>query len=342
MRKNFIIDITYFSIIFALVFLSIKYILPIIYPVILGFFIIVILNPIAVFFTKSLNISKKKLLFLCTIFFYIAFISAFIIIFSNIFFEIKNLSSKIPNFTSLTHYFLNIKNIISAFFQNHGVPSNILYFLDVILEHTSTILAEISLFFAKIISDIVKSLPIIFINFILTILSSFLAVFEYDFLCNLCKKQHFPIIQDIKNCISDTFYTFFTSYAVILSVTFLELAIGFFIAGVDNFIKLAFIIALFDIIPAIGTGFFLIPWIIFEFLSKNTAKSLILLILYLFCLIMRNILEPKLLSDKNGINPILTIICIILGAKFFGVIGAIIAPFSLIVVKKLKILGYFS
>ena len=45
-----------------------------------------------------------------------------------------------------------------------------------------------------------------------------------------------------------------------MTITFVELSIGLTLIGVENSLVIAFLIAVFDILPVLGTGGIMIPW----------------------------------------------------------------------------------
>ena len=57
-----------------------------------------------------------------------------------------------------------------------------------------------------------------------------------------------------------TLFVCIRSYALIMSITFLELCLGLGVIGIDHFILVALGIAIFDILPVLGTGGIMIPW----------------------------------------------------------------------------------
>lgn len=330
MKKNFIINCLYYILIIFLIVLFVIYVLPVIFPIILGLFIPCLLQPIARFITKHTKLNYKASIFLVISIFYIFLFTNFAIISYNIIYDIKSFSLKIPK----------------IYFETISSPNKFIDVINFLLEslslQTKEILTEFSLMTAKFISNIAKSLPSIVLNSLLTILSSFLFFFEYDFLHSLFKTPKLRFLIDLKNCILSTFYSLSKSYLTILMVTFSILSICFFIIKIPNCVGLSLLIAFFDILPGIGIGVFLIPWLIFEFIVGNSLKALNLLIIYILCVVVRNIIEPKLLADKIGISPLFTIICMIVCAKVFGIFGAISAPFIIIIIKNFYYLGYFK
>ena len=117
--------------------------------------------------------------------------------------------------------------------------------------------------------------------------------------------------------------------------TFLLLLIGFFILNVEYALLLAFLISLVDAIPILGTGTILIPWAVISLISKKSALGWGLLSLYGVCALTRQIAEPKIIGNKLGIHPLISIISIYVGVQLFGLWGLIIGPISAVLLKNL-------
>ena len=101
-----------------------------------------------------------------------------------------------------------------------------------------------------------------------------------------------------------------------------------------NAFIIAVIIALVDILPVLGTGIILVPWAIYCIISGAPALAVGLSILYVITLVIRNFLEPKIVSQQIGINPLFTLISMFAGLKLFGGVGLVLFPLILIVTVK--------
>ncbi|MGB4659575.1 MAG: AI-2E family transporter, partial [Mobilitalea sp.] len=124
-------------------------------------------------------------------------------------------------------------------------------------------------------------------------------------------------------------------YFILMCVTFLELSLGLLLLKVKGSILLAALIAILDILPLIGTGGVVIPWIIISFINGNSSLALGLLVLYLIITIVRNILEPKIVGAQIGLHPLIMLISMFIGAKIFGFSGMIALPVGVVVLKHL-------
>lgn len=84
-----------------------------------------------------------------------------------------------------------------------------------------------------------------------------------------------------------------------------------------------------------GSGTVIIPWAVVCFINKDATLGSCLLGLYIFTLLVKQFIEPKIVSSNIGIHPIYTLISMYTGFKFFGILGLLIGPIILIVLKNI-------
>ena len=113
--------------------------------------------------------------------------------------------------------------------------------------------------------------------------------------------------------------------------------IGFKLFGlnIEYPLFMAIGIGFVDALPILGSGTVMIPWAVIEALKGDYILGVSILILFSIMGIVRNMLEPKLVSKKIGIHPVFTLISMFTGYKFWGLIGLIIGPVLLIVIKEI-------
>lgn len=188
----------------------------------------------------------------------------------------------------------------------------------------------VSKFAISSVTTLVSSTPKILISMILSIISSFFFSVDYEeivsSMLNILPDKVAELILDFKRNFTELISKFFRAYGKLLSLTFVELLIGFLILRVKTPFRLAFLIALVDILPILGTGTVLWPWALYEFALGSSTLSLGLILLYIFIVSVRYYLEPKVIGNEIGLHPLTTLISIYLGLKFIGFWGIFIAP----------------
>lgn len=79
----------------------------------------------------------------------------------------------------------------------------------------------------------------------------------------------------------------------------------------------------------------MIPWAIISAVNGDLKLAIALLTLYLIIIVVRQLLEPKIVSRHLGIHPIFTLIAMYTGFKLSGLIGLFIGPVILIILQNI-------
>lgn len=119
------------------------------------------------------------------------------------------------------------------------------------------------------------------------------------------------------------------------------LAVGFTIMGQSYGSLLAVLLGILDFIPILGAGTVMVPWMVVDLILGDWKKALYLLILWGIITLFRRFLEPKIVGDQTGLHPLLSLLAIYVGMKTAGVLGMILFPVVLIMVRNLWKAGMF-
>ena len=109
-------------------------------------------------------------------------------------------------------------------------------------------------------------------------------------------------------------------------VTWGVLTAGFLLLRVRHAPLWALGAALVDAFPILGTGAVLVPWSLVSFLQGDTGRAFGLLALYAAAAIGRTLLEPKLVGQHLGLDPLLTLLALYGGYRLWGLPGMLLAP----------------
>lgn len=118
-------------------------------------------------------------------------------------------------------------------------------------------------------------------------------------------------------------------------ITFTVAAAGLLLLQIPYAFLWAAAIALVDAFPILGTGAVLVPWSLVSFLQGDTVLAFGLLGLYSAAAITRTVLEPRLVGKQLGLDPLVTLIALYTGFKLFGLAGMIFAPMLAVTVTQL-------
>lgn len=207
------------------------------------------------------------------------------------------------------------------------------YLWDQLMQSLRSLVSGLSLSSMEVISDFASSLPMLFIRLVLMVISTFFIAMDYEALCAFCMRQLNEkaqnVVMQIKQYVVGTLFVCIRSYALIMSITFVELSVGLTLIGIRKSVFIAFCIAVFDILPVLGTGGIMIPWALISAILGDYPGAAKLAVLYVFITIVRNIIEPKIVGGQIGLHPVVTLVSMFAGVQLFGVVGLFGFPIGL-------------
>lgn len=193
------------------------------------------------------------------------------------------------------------------------------------------------------IYNVARNVPSAILGIVIGIIAWILFAKDYRYVVNFIQLQ-LPeskknLLVEIKQVFSNTILKMVKAYLLIMFITFCELSIGFTILSIAGIMNNSYIylialgICIFDILPVAGSGGILIPWAIVSLVMGNTAQAIGLLIIYVIITVIRQYIEPKIVGDTLGVNPLITLAGLYFGLKLFGVLGMFIVPILIMTVK---------
>jgi len=101
--------------------------------------------------------------------------------------------------------------------------------------------------------------------------------------------------------------------------------IGLTLLGIDYALPLAIFAGFLEIIPSFGPFISAIPAVLVGLLISPLMALAVIALYFLIQQVENNFIVPQLMAKECGLNPLVTIIALIVGFKLGGVIGAILA-----------------
>lgn len=327
-KKNFIINWIYYilimCIVLAITYIVVKWLLPIVFSLL----VVMVLQPIISHIQVMCKIKNKFFRIVITIVVYCLIISSVLYMLFLGIIQLYFLLNNLPEYISYV-YSLVIKSDMFSFLNQY---------VDVFYNSINTIVNNCTTSFIDFLISCLTRLPSIMFDILFVIISSLFFIIDYEMLkkaiLKVCYKRQEHIISVI-GCVKETLSTLFKAYFIIFIITFVELLVGFYIINIDDALMVAFAIATFDFFPILGVDMIFIPWIIISAITNQISQSLGLLTVYGIIVITKNIVEPKLLSAQLGLHPLVTLLGMFVGVKIMGVIGMVIMPIALMIIKKI-------
>lgn len=334
------LHVIYIVFILGLVYIAIKYVLPLLMPFVIGLIIAVLFRKIIDYFEKKTRIKRSFVSIIILIIFYGILVLIISIIGAKVFTFLKDLFSQLPD---LYRYTIEpaldkaANNIIDQF------PDIRPYVEEFILNISDTLFSFVKNASATVIGTITGlagKVPSILIKLIFTIVSSFFFTIDYykisEFLMRQFNGERREMVLKLKDKGLGTIAKFIRAYTAIISITFAELSIGFWILGIPNPFLFGSMIAFIDILPILGTGAILLPWAIIALILGNTKIGIGMFILYIIITSVRQAVEPKIVGQQIGLHPIMTLVLMYVGVQLMGVLGLLLLPVIATIIKTLN------
>lgn len=125
------------------------------------------------------------------------------------------------------------------------------------------------------------------------------------------------------------------SQLIILIIITAICVIGLYLSGNEYALLTGCSIGICDALPFLGTGTVFVPWALFEMIQGKYMLAAIYAVMYTICSLMREVLEPKLLGNKLGMNPLTVIVSMYVGLGIYGLWGFALGPLSYILIKEI-------
>lgn len=330
-KKSFIVNVLFYLVIIGMIAVGCKYVLPYLVPFLIGFCIAFILRKPIKFVHEKIHLKySASAVFFVTLFYLIVgglitLLGFGLVSWCQSFFEeLPGLYESYAKelITTLTK---KVEAIIMQVNQNKELIEQLKSLEGQLLSAVGTVVSKISTILVGGVSNFATGIPGFFIKLVLMIISTFFIAIDYEVIMNFFHKQigdkAAGLIKEIKEYLFGTVFVCIKSYAIIMGITFIELAILLTVIGVKNSILIAFCIAIFDILPVFGTGGIMIPWGVITLIMGDIKMGVLLLVVYLIVTVIRNIIEPRIVGGELGLHPLVTLVSMFVGVNLAGVIG---------------------
>ena len=121
-------------------------------------------------------------------------------------------------------------------------------------------------------------------------------------------------------------FAWLKAQAKLMGITFAILLAGFLLLGIPYGILWAALVAVVDAVPILGTGTILLPWALVCLLQGKQLLAIGLLVIYGCTFVTRTALEPKLIGRSLNLDPLLTLVFLYVGFRFWGFLGLVFTP----------------
>ena len=238
-----------------------------------------------------------------------------------------------------------VQNLISSIdFESLKIPDNI---MSTIQKSSFDFLGNLTSWTKSALTsaiDFLTSIPTIGVYTVVTLLALYFICVDKVYMIDQLE-HHMPetwvkkIGVHIKE-LTKSLGGYLKAEVTLVFISFVICLIGLYIfhfAGlnIQYPLLMALIIGFVDLLPIFGSGTFMIPWAIISACTGDFRLAIWIIVLWIIMSVVRQFIEPRMVSGKIGIHPIFTLIAMYTGFKFIGVIGMFIGPIILIILKNI-------
>lgn len=336
---------------------SLGLILLLVGPKILGFFLpfvvayvlSLIANPIVKFMEKRIKIARKHGSAILIVVVVALIFGLLYLMISLLFQEIASLITDLPNIAKqITE---SLEGISTKFVRIYeALPYSVKNFLDNFNTSAQGSLDKLisGIDISKIMNAgvVVKSFADTVFKVIITILATYFFIADRENLVAAANKVLPESTRNFYRIISDNFKTavggYFKAQFKIMVILMVVMYLTFEVLGISYAFILALVIAVIDFLPVLGTGLVFWPWAIISFLNENYVEAIVILVLYLACQVIKQVLQPKMVGDSIGISPFYTLVFMFIGYKLYNIVGMIFGiPIGMVLISLYRI-GMFE
>lgn len=218
-------------------------------------------------------------------------------------------------------------------------------FMNIVNNSSQDFLSTVSTWIRNTLNSLLQtitSLPKVFIYIGVTIVATYFICTDKLYILDQIE-HHLPrtwvkrLMMHLREVVS-SLGCYLKAEAILVLISFVITIVGLFIMrfmglNVRYPLLAGIAIGFVDALPILGSGTVLIPWAVISATDGDINLAISLLVLLAIISIVKQLIEPKVVSKQIGIHPIFTLIAMYTGYKVIGVMGLLLGPIILIILK---------
>lgn len=322
-----------FLFIFFAVWLSARYLLPLIFPFLLGAALALAAEPMVKFLCKRLHLPRSLAAGLgvgmafCMTALLVLLLCAFIVR------ELKILAGVLPDLEETTKSGISLlQNWLLGLtvYTPQSIQPLLQQNVSALFSGGTAILDKAIRYVLGLAGGLLSHIPDSALSLGTGIISAFMISARLPriqaWIKKILPREKLQSILTALKRVKTAVFGWLTAQCKLMGMTFLFLTVGFWILQIPHALLWALGVSAVDAFPVLGTGTILFPWALICFLQGNTARAIGLIGVYAVISVSRSVLEPKLVGKQLGLDPLVTLIALYAGYKIWGIGGMILAP----------------
>lgn len=156
---------------------------------------------------------------------------------------------------------------------------------------------------------------------------------DYDRIMNrMLDQEEYHVLLEVICGIIRYIATFVRAEGIIMISTACLSAAVLGLAGIRQGLIWGIVAGIMDVLPFVGTGIVLLPLGVVQLFQGYYGRAVVCGLLYIACIFLRELLEPRLIGRRIGVNPIAVLLSLYAGLRLFGVWGIVKGPLGFIII----------
>lgn len=319
--------------VFAAVWLGIRYVLPLILPFLLGAGIALAAEPMVRLLTGRLKLPRIAASGIGVTLALALLIGVLILLISLLVREVALLAGALPSLAETLHqglgsaetFLLRLANR-SPEWMREPLNQNILE----LFSSSSVVIEQLMGQVPGIVTSVLSAIPDSALTLGTAIISAFMISARLPALRpwvtrrlpQTFSERYLPALRRIRTALAG----WLKAQVKLFGLSFLILALGLTILRIPYSVIWALGIAFLDALPLLGTGAFLLPWAFICLLQHNGFRAAGLVCIYIVAAATRSALEPRLVGRQLGMDSLMTLVALYAGYQLWGFGGMLLAP----------------
>jgi len=318
------------------VYLSFKYLLPLVVPFLFAYVVALGIRPIARFLHNRLRI-RESIAAVIVVVLFIGMVAVIICFLGKqLILQLVSFVEYLPGYMEIGFSVLSefCGKIEKTFGLEDGIVMNHAY--DMCTSLVKNIKDSIMPYLMGKTVPIFKGLIQFIAVLVVTVTAVLLCVKEIDHFRYMKERSSFRTEMTL---LSRRLFTVGGAYlktqGIIIVFTTAICIVGLMFMGNSYSILLGVLIGLLDALPIFGTGTVLIPWALIRAVAGDVKSTIILIVIYLASYFLREILEARLMGKSLGITTLESLAAMYIGLQLFGIAGFILGPMAFLIIREL-------
>lgn len=311
-------------------------------PFILAVLVAIMIEPVVRFFEKRLKLNRGIAVALVLLLVLLVFTLFVILGVTQIYVELEKMTRNFPSYQVIWEkyqWLMNQNNELRNLLTRWNVSEGQYQAVERVLQDIYSFITQNFKVLVSQLFGLLAKLPSLITVFIISFIATFFISRDRKMFGDLFWRM-IPLkwqkkLRMVKKELTVAVIGFIRAEMILVSITTVIAIVGLEFLNSDYALVLGFAAGALDLVPVVGPTLIFIPWAIYSMATGNFGYGIGLLIVYGVMAVTRQIAEAKIIGKSIGVHPLAALVSMYVGIKLFGVVGVILGPATVILLKAL-------